>query len=708
MARIGAGRRAFFATHVVTANRVGVPLNQVLADVVVIDESVLRDGAGRSIEELLREHAGVQLSRTGPPGQSAGVFIRGASMSNVVVLIDGVRVGSATLGQAALESLGLGAIERFEVLRGPGSALYGADAVGGVIHIFTRRGGDAAPRAQAALHVGGYGSSEASVGLSRRFGTVDAARTLAREASDSVCGVGRGVRAAPFLGRRARGGGMSAADRVPRAGVPVGRCDFVTGGVRSGKSGYAQSLAHDAQAEGFAVFVLATALPADAEMRERIARHRAQRPAAWPTVEVPVTAGAPAAAIDAHASPRACLLIDCLTVWLSQLVCPPPGTAPAADAQARLRCLAARAGARAGPRDRRQQRDRSGRGAARCRVAPRGRCGRPPAPASRCAGPQRDTHGRRAAVAREAMTKRLLAVCIFAAAAAQAAEFIDDSGRVHVFASPPQRVATLAPNLTELVFAAGPGTRIVATVQGSHHPPAARAIESVGDYQRVDVERLVQLRPQAVRVWSSGNSQRELAQLAAAGVPVLHLEPRRLADVPRSIERLGAPFGTADEAARQAQQLRAALAALGSEHRGKAPVAVFYQVWSRPLLTLNDEHLISDVIALCGGRNVFGGMGTLVSEVSTESVLAARPEAILAARESRAGDAPRAQRDPAFAPLRAWQAFRQTLPAARHYWMFTLPGDEISRQGPRIAEGARALCIALGEVRRERERGHAH
>jgi vitamin B12 transporter len=171
---------------VVTANRMPVPLPQVLADVVVIDEAALRDAAGRSVEDVLRDHAGVQLSRTGPPGQSAGVFIRGASMSNTVVLIDGVRVGSATLGQAALEALSPQQIERIEVLRGPGSALYGADAVGGVIQVFTRGGTPGAPRWQAALHAGRYGSSQASAAGSGQVGAFDLALSAGRDASDSV------------------------------------------------------------------------------------------------------------------------------------------------------------------------------------------------------------------------------------------------------------------------------------------------------------------------------------------------------------------------------------------------------------------------------------------------------------------------------------------------------------------------------------------
>jgi vitamin B12 transporter len=174
---------------VVTANRVPVPLSQVLSDVVVIDEAQLRNATGSSVEDVLRDFAGVQLSRTGPPGQTAGIFIRGASMANTVVLIDGVRIGSATLGQAALEALGLAAIERIEVLRGPGSSLYGADAVGGVVQVFTRRGQRGAPRVQASLHAGRYASSEVQGSVSGVVGEFDLALSASREVSDGVSAV---------------------------------------------------------------------------------------------------------------------------------------------------------------------------------------------------------------------------------------------------------------------------------------------------------------------------------------------------------------------------------------------------------------------------------------------------------------------------------------------------------------------------------------
>ena len=299
--------------------------------------------------------------------------------------------------------------------------------------------------------------------------------------------------------------------------------------------------------------------------------------------------------------------------------------------------------------------------------------------------------------------KLWLASLLLASVCAQAVEFVDDRDRRHAFATPPLRVATLAPSLTELLFAAGAGSRLVATVVGSNHPIEARQVVSVGDYQRIDVERLLRLKPDLVLVWPSGNSQRELAQLDAAGIAVVHLEPRRLGDVARSIERLGELFGTQAAAQASARSLRDELAALERENAGKTAVRVFYQVWSRPLLTLNDDHLISDVLRLCGGRNVFGTLSALVPEVSIEAVLAAKPEIVLSARESASAGAPGARREPASPTFHAWREFRSSMPAVARGWMFTLPGDEISRQGPRIAGGARAVCAALDSVRRERD-----
>ena len=183
-----AAAQTALAPIVVTGSREPQPLDRVTADVVVIDAARIRASTADSVEDLLRREAGVQLSRTGAPGQSANVFIRGAGAANTVVLIDGVRVGSATLGQASFESLGLSQIERIEVLRGPGSSLYGADAVGGVVQIFTRRG-EGEPRVTGHVAVGGYRSYEAQAGVSGAQGGFDYAVALGTEGSDGVSSV---------------------------------------------------------------------------------------------------------------------------------------------------------------------------------------------------------------------------------------------------------------------------------------------------------------------------------------------------------------------------------------------------------------------------------------------------------------------------------------------------------------------------------------
>ncbi len=276
---------------------------------------------------------------------------------------------------------------------------------------------------------------------------------------------------------------------------------------------------------------------------------------------------------------------------------------------------------------------------------------------------------------------------------------VDDSGRSVSFERPAERVVTLAPSLTELVFAAGGGAALVGTTALSDFPPAARKVARIGDAARLDVERVLALRPDLVVVWQRGATSRELAQLEAAGVRLFQLEPRRLDDVPRAVERLGVLLGHEDEARRAADDLRRRLDRLRSAHRSAAPISVFYQVWQQPLMTINGSHLIDDVIRLCGGRNVFSDLAVLVPVISTEAVVAADPEAILTASESGSVAAwRRAPDDPAFATWRRHDG----LAAVRGGTMYTLNGDAISRQGPRVVDGAEAVCAALDEARRRR------
>lgn len=300
------------------------------------------------------------------------------------------------------------------------------------------------------------------------------------------------------------------------------------------------------------------------------------------------------------------------------------------------------------------------------------------------------------------MTRRWLVAAAFAvvAGAAQALSAVDDAGRTVTLARPAVRIVTLAPSLSELVFAAGGGDRLVGTTALSDYPPAAARIARVGDAARLDVERVLSLKPDLVLVWQRGALGREIGLIGAAGIAVFQLEPRRLDEVPRAIERLGALLGTGSVAGRSAAELRAGLDALRQRHAGAEAVRVFYQVWQRPLMTIGGVQLIDDVIALCGGVNIFARLDVAAPTVSAESVLAADPEAIVTADET-GGAAPAWRRAPDLPSLAAWRR-HPNLTAVRHGWLFTLNGDTISRQGPRVATGAASMCALLDEVRRER------
>jgi iron complex transport system substrate-binding protein len=278
---------------------------------------------------------------------------------------------------------------------------------------------------------------------------------------------------------------------------------------------------------------------------------------------------------------------------------------------------------------------------------------------------------------------------------------IDDSGVTVTLDRPARRIVTLAPSLTEFVYAVGAGDAMVGTVDSSDFPAAARSVPRIGDYQRLDIERIASLKPDLVLVWQHGNSGREVAQLEALGLRLFRLEPRRLGEVAVAIEKVGRLTGFDAEGHRQADALRSDLSALRSTHATQASVRVFYQAWSRPLMTLGGGQLTNDVIELCGGQNVFAGIAMPAPQISTEAVVAARPEAIVSTRGSHSTGGLKVLRAPNDPVFSAWSAFA-SMPAVSRQWMFLLSADELVRAGPRIGEGVRSMCEALDVVRSER------
>lgn len=269
---------------------------------------------------------------------------------------------------------------------------------------------------------------------------------------------------------------------------------------------------------------------------------------------------------------------------------------------------------------------------------------------------------------------------------------LDDRGREICLPAPAERIAALSPGATELVYAAGAGEQVVAVVAYSDYPPEAAEVASVGSHTRVDLERLLALSPELVIGWVTGNPLEQLEALEALGLPVFMIEPRTVEGVAGAIERLAHLAGSEASGRAEAQRFREGMAALAERYREAEPVAVFYQVWDEPLMTINDEHLIGQVLTLCGGVNVFGDLDRLVPRLDEESVLAADPEAILA---GGMGEENRGWLD-------HWTRY-PALTAVAQDNLFFVPPSLIQRPTPRLLEGSRIVCEKLEVVRSRRE-----
>jgi iron complex transport system substrate-binding protein len=285
----------------------------------------------------------------------------------------------------------------------------------------------------------------------------------------------------------------------------------------------------------------------------------------------------------------------------------------------------------------------------------------------------------------------LVAACLFAGQVSAAISVRDDAGNTIVLQRPAQRVVTLAPHATELVFAAGGGDRIVGTVGYSDFPPAARGIPRVGDHRQIDIERIIALKPDLLIVWLHGNSERQLEHIRKLGIPFYYSEPHKLEDIPRSVLRIGQMLGTESHAQKSADEQRRQIKKLSERYRNLPSVRVFYQVWDRPLYTLNGEHILSDVIRICGGENIFAKLKATAPTVSAESVLAENPEVIIA------GD----RRDKTKAGLEIWEPY-STMLAVQRGNLFAIDADLLNRAGPRLIAGAAVVCEKLDEARNRR------
>ena len=269
----------------------------------------------------------------------------------------------------------------------------------------------------------------------------------------------------------------------------------------------------------------------------------------------------------------------------------------------------------------------------------------------------------------------------------------DDLGRVIELARPPLQIVSLTPGATEMLFAAGAGAQLIATVEYSSEPPAARVVPRIGDVAAIDMERLVALRPQVVIAWPAGGNPAQRAKITALGIPLYQQQVARLSDLPGSLRRLGVLAGTEAVAEPAAQALEARLGALertyGAATVGGHRPTVLLQVWNRPIYTVGGRHLMSDALELCGTRNVFADLPEPGPLVDTEAVIARNPDIILAAAPPGEGAAWVAD----------WQRF-PSLAAVRNHRVVAFENQALSRLGPSVLDATEELCRTIARVSR--------
>ncbi len=258
--------------------------------------------------------------------------------------------------------------------------------------------------------------------------------------------------------------------------------------------------------------------------------------------------------------------------------------------------------------------------------------------------------------------------------------------------APADRLITLSPHLAELVFAAGAGKNLVATVEYSEYPEAAASVPRIGDAFAIDVERVLALSPDLVIAWDSGNPRQAVAQLVSLGIPVWSVEIREPIEIAEVIKAIGDASGHTQTAGVAAADFQRRLNDLSRRYASRQVLDYFYQIDEKPLYTLNGEHLISQGLSLCGGHNIFHDLPSLAFQVTHESVIVADPVAMFAPVQDNEPN-----------PLAVWLDW-PSMQAVSANALFTLPADKINQATPRLLDALEIACSVLDDLREEKSR----
>ena len=266
---------------------------------------------------------------------------------------------------------------------------------------------------------------------------------------------------------------------------------------------------------------------------------------------------------------------------------------------------------------------------------------------------------------------------------------INNNGTILSFNEPANTIVTLSPHASELVYSAGAGAKIIATVEHSDFPEQAKRIPRIGNAYSINIEKIINLNPDIIIAWSGGNNLKEIAKLQELGLKIYFSDIKSFQNISEDIINIGLIAGSEKISRMNAEKFNQSINTLRTRFSNKNKVRVFYQLWHDPLMTINKTHFIHQSIALCGGINVFANSPVQVSQVNIESVIHARPDILVAAIKESPGE-----------PLIAFN-WTEKIPPSLSFSseFFTLDPDLLHRPTVRLARGTALLCETLSKHR---------
>ncbi|RZO77491.1 MAG: cobalamin-binding protein [OM182 bacterium] len=278
------------------------------------------------------------------------------------------------------------------------------------------------------------------------------------------------------------------------------------------------------------------------------------------------------------------------------------------------------------------------------------------------------------------MVARILPICLLFCLINQVQAqitVVDDTGVKIELDVPPEKIVSLAPHLTELLFSIGVGNKIVGTVRFSDYPNAARSIPVLGDAFVINLESILFLDPDIVVAWHTGGANNIIGKLRELGIPVFVNHTSDLEGIGSSAKQLGLLVGEREQGLLLEKKFLSTLHSI-SESKADLKKNVFFQISDQQLYTVNDTHLIGQAISACGGSNIFGGSEVPVPIVSKESILVANPDIIIISNGNSGRESPWVEE---WTKLDGYHAKIRFIDAAL-----------ISRPSMRMLQGINELC----------------